>query len=226
MKKDKRQPLTPYIPLVDFIAGIVGPNCEVVLHDIQNLDESIIAIKNEHISGRKLGGPLTDFGLKILKNKSFEKTDYLLNYQNKSKDGRSLRSSTFFIKDHNKNLIGMLCINIDLTAPIVAKNFIDNFIIGEKKNQIGDFLPINTSTQTDSTENLTKSIDELICTIIENTINGYAIPPERLSPDEKQNIIRKLNEKGVFLLKGAVSKVAAHLKVSENTVYRYLNKIN
>lgn len=226
MKRDKKQPLAPYIPLVDFIAGIVGPNCEVVLHDMQNLDESIIAIKNEHISGRKLGGPLTDFGLKILKDKSFEKTDYLLNYQNKSKDGRALRSSTFFIKDHDKNLIGMLCINIDLSAPIAAKNFIDNFIVGEQKNHISDFLPVDTSIKTDSTENLTKSIDELIYTIIENTINGYAIPPERLSPDEKQDIISKLNERGVFLLKGAVSKVATHLKVSENTVYRYLNKIN
>lgn len=226
MKKNKRHPLAPYIPLVDFIAGIVGPYCEVVLHDMQNLDESIVAIKNEHISGRKLGGPLTDFGLKILKDKCHDKTDFILNYQNKSKDGRSLRSSTFFIKDHDKKLIGMLCINIDLSAPIAAKNFIDTFIIGENKDHISDFLPINSFDESNSTENLTKSIDELIYTIIENTINGYAIPPERLSPDEKQDIICKLNEKGVFLLKGAVSKVASHLKVSENTVYRYLNKIN
>ena len=65
MDMDYNNVLKTYIPLVDFIAGIVGPNCEVVLHDLSN-DESIVAIRNNHISGRK-GGPLTNLGLKLQK---------------------------------------------------------------------------------------------------------------------------------------------------------------
>ena len=37
-----------------------GPNCEVVIHDLQsnNPDSSIVAIENGHVSGRKVGdGP-------------------------------------------------------------------------------------------------------------------------------------------------------------------------
>ena len=67
MDMDYNNVLKTYIPLVDFIAGIVGPNCEVVLHDLSNVDESIVAIRNNHISGRKVGGPLTNLGLKLLK---------------------------------------------------------------------------------------------------------------------------------------------------------------
>ncbi|WP_238558869.1 helix-turn-helix domain-containing protein [Yersinia pestis] len=40
--------------------------------------------------------------------------------------------------------------------------------------------------------------------------------------DEKKEIVKKLNEKGVFLLKGAVAEVAMRLETSEQTIYRYL----
>ncbi|MDD4569880.1 MAG: PAS domain-containing protein [Tepidanaerobacteraceae bacterium] len=215
--------LKAYIPLVDFIAGIVGPNCEVVLHDCSDVDESIVAIRNNHISGRKVGGPMTNLGLKLLKEGSYNKEHFLLNYPSKSTDGRDLRSSTYFIKDEESKLIGMLCINIDLTGALTAKKFIDSFIKG-------DLLDPYETTTTDGSpnilENFSNSIDDLVYSTIENTINGLAIPPERLSPDEKTSIVQQLNDKGVFLLKGAVSSVAKMLKVSENTVYRYLNKMN
>ncbi|AEE90369.1 YheO-like domain-containing protein [Tepidanaerobacter acetatoxydans Re1] len=223
MGKGYNNALKAYIPLVDFIAGIVGPNCEVVLHDCSNVDESIIAIKNNHISGRKVGGPLTDLGLKLLKEGSYKKKNFLLNYPGKSSDGRKLRSSTYFIKDEKNELIGMLCINIDLTDALAAQKFINVFIKTD-----GDNNNFRESAGTEPflgiPENLSCSIDEIVYATIDNTISGLAIPPERLSPDEKTAVVQQLNEKGVFLLKGAVASVAKILKVSENTVYRYLNK--
>lgn len=51
-----------YIPIVEFIGEICGNNYEIVLHDISQPDSSIVAIKNNHISGREVGGPLTDLG--------------------------------------------------------------------------------------------------------------------------------------------------------------------
>jgi predicted transcriptional regulator YheO len=46
-----------------------------------------------------------------------------------------------------------------------------------------------------------------------------------MTPDEKIAIVRTLNDKGVFLLKGAVAVVARHLAASEATVYRYLQRV-
>lgn len=230
MEAFEKQALKAYIPLVDFIAGIVGPDCEVVLHDISNVNESIIAIRNNHISGRKVGGPLTDLGLKLLKDAAYDKQDFLLNYPSTAKNGKPLRSSTFFIKDSDGRLIGMLCINIDLTTPLAAKKFIDSFIMGcgveaseaDSQKVLPD-LPLPTERQP-TPESFSSSIEELIATTINNVIDSLNIPAERLSPEEKIHIVKQLNDKGVFLIKGSVSEVAKHLKVSENTVYRYLNK--
>ncbi|ADL08536.1 helix-turn-helix transcriptional regulator [Thermosediminibacter oceani] len=224
MEKKKRDLLKTYIPLVDFIAGIVGPFCEVVLHDVSNVESSIVAIKNNHISGRQVGGPLTDLGLKLLKEKAYVEKDYLLNYPGKTKDGKVLRSSTFFIKDEDGDIAGMLCVNMDLSAAYAAKRFIEDFIMninGEPQDQ-----STYKEDRKEVPENLTLSLEELMRSIIENTVAEVNVPPERMSPEEKMGVVHKLSEKGVFLLKGAIAEVARHLKTSENTIYRYLSRKN
>ncbi|MDN5332367.1 MAG: hypothetical protein PWP45_1592 [Tepidanaerobacteraceae bacterium] len=221
MEKGKGELLKNFIPIVDFIAGIAGPFCEVVLHDVSNVESSIVAIKNNHISGRQVGGPLTDLGLKLLKEKAYKEKDYLLNYPAKTKDGKVLRSSTFFIKDDNGDIVGMLCVNIDLSGAYAAKRFLEDFIMGingASKEQ---------STVTDNKElpeHLTISLEDLMHSLIEQTVAEVEVPPERMSPQEKMWVVHRLSEKGVFLLKGAVAEVAKCLKTSENTIYRYLNK--
>ena len=50
--------LKPYMPLVDFLADYLGSNAEVLLHDLTNLEHSIVKIRNGHISGRKEGTPV------------------------------------------------------------------------------------------------------------------------------------------------------------------------
>ena len=61
--------------------------------------------------------------------------------------------------------------------------------------------------------------------IIQTVLGKISIPADRLSSNEKIEIVKELNEQGVFLLKGGVSKVAAALSISEPTVYRYLQKL-
>ena len=104
--------LQQYMKLTEFLGLTLGPDYEVALHDLTNKDRSIIAIANSHISGRKLGAPLTNMSLSILRDKSYERMDYHLHYYSINVNGKGLRSSTFFIKDNGK-LIGLLCINFD-----------------------------------------------------------------------------------------------------------------
>ncbi|CAA7599539.1 dna-binding yheo uncharacterized bacteria similar hi0575 containing transcription regulator helix-turn-helix [Acididesulfobacillus acetoxydans] len=104
--------LNLYIPLVDFIADIIGSHCEVLLHDIVDVENSVIAIRNGYISGRYLGCPLTDLGLKLLENKAYLRQNAIVNYRSRTADGKKLISSTYYIKDDKGELIGMLCVNI------------------------------------------------------------------------------------------------------------------
>ena len=51
-----------YKRLAHGLALQFGPNCEVVVHDLEteDVDHSIVVIENGHVSGRKLGdGPST-----------------------------------------------------------------------------------------------------------------------------------------------------------------------
>ena len=54
--------------VVDAIARTFGPRCEVVLHDLRDLDRSIIKIENGHVTGRSVGGAITDKGLRDLRS--------------------------------------------------------------------------------------------------------------------------------------------------------------
>jgi len=213
----KEEMLKTFLPLVDFIADICGPYCEVVLHDVGDVDNSIIAIKNGHISGRKVGGPLTDLGLQLLRDKAYNTRDALVNYPARTRDGKPLRSSTFFIKDDDGAIAGMLCVNMDLTAALQARRFLDDFIMHGGDGE-------ESGAKSKDAETMNQSVEDLMLSLIEQTVGHLNIPPERMSPDEKINIVQKLNDRGFFLLKGAVAEVARYLKTSESTIYRYLTK--
>ena len=57
-------------------------------------------------------------------------------------------------------------------------------------------------------------------------VADYPVEVDRLTQDEKMEIMDILNRKGVFLLKGSVSHVAQTLHSSEASIYRYLGKLN
>ncbi|MCY6372719.1 helix-turn-helix transcriptional regulator [Clostridium ganghwense] len=215
------QLLQSYMPLVHFLGEALGSTCEIALHDVRNPDNSLIAItNNDGISRRSIGSPLTDFGLKIMKEKNYKNKEFITKYPSKTTDGKILRSSSFFIKNNDNEVIGLLCINVNISDFIHAANFLNKFLSeisgGPERNLAEEKNPLPN--------NLSGSMDELLISIIENTMAEINVPPERMSPEEKMSIVHKLDEKGVFLLKGAVGEVAEYLKTSENTIYRYINK--
>lgn len=206
--------LAKYIPLVDFLAEVLGADAEVVLHDVEDVNRSVVAIRNGHISGRSVGSPATNVVLKIMKEGKGSKIDFLANYKGLAADGRALRSSTFLVHDDNRNLIGILCVNIDTRKFEQIRDYLDSLL-----------KPKSDMTSDETVERFSNSVEELAFDSIETIVREAGVSPQRMSQDEKIMIVRKLNEGGVFLLKGAISRVAAKLEVSEPTMYRYLNCI-
>ena len=72
--------LQHYVKLTEFLGQALGPDYEVALHDLTDKNRSIIAIANNHVSGREIGAPLTNVALSILRDKSYETSDYRLHY--------------------------------------------------------------------------------------------------------------------------------------------------
>jgi len=200
--------------MVDFIANVYGKNCEVILHDLRKLENSIIAIKNNHVTGRNVNDTITDFALDIISQEKYKNENFICNYTGKTNDGgKDIRASTYFIKDEEGNLIGMLCINIEVTALINARRVIDDFILD------GETVEIKEQ------ENFNLSINDHVSSLIIQTLAEFETEPLRMTMEEKKQVVKNLESKGVFLLKGVVNEVAKSLKVSEQTVYRYIKEL-
>ena len=215
-----------YAAMVNFLGKVLGPDYEIALQEINFDNKSIIAIANESISGRKVGAPLTELALKMIKDRVYEKCNYVLNYKGVSKSGKTLRSSTFFIKDDNGNLVGMLCINFDDSRYKDISQQILNLSNSLSDDFGGNPLVSLQNTFTSAEESFPENIEEITDSVIKNLIPNKDIPAERLTQAEKLHIVDVLNQKGIFLLKGAVSQVAKQLCSSEPTIYRYLSILN
>ena len=218
--------LAQYSMLVEFLGNALGPDFEVILHDISSKKHSVAAIANGHISGRNVDAPLTDLALQFIYDKTYQDCDYKCNYSGISKGNKMLRASTFFIKDPSGKLVGMLCINFD---PSRYEHIAKEVMQLCQMDQLQNLLPGGSDVSSPlagGIENFSESIPEVTATVLQNYLASAHIPPERLTQEEKLDIVNKLNQRGIFLLKGAVSEVAAQLHCSEASIYRYLSKLN
>jgi predicted transcriptional regulator YheO len=201
-----------FVPLVDLLADLFGNNCEVVLHDIKNPERSIIKIRNGHITSRKRGGPITDLGLKMIKD---NKPETIL-YTEKTKEGRTLRCAGLVIRDESKKIAGYLCINLDISSSSIWDT--QNQITHSGSDRKGDFNHLEHFEM-----NIKSLIRANINEIMKNIYSNKRF--EELTKDEKLEILKRLNSKGIFLLKGAVKEIAEILSVSSVSIYKYLEEI-
>jgi predicted transcriptional regulator YheO len=204
-----------FLPLVEFLAEVAGPDSEVVLHDLRSEEHSIVAIHNGALSGREAGDPITDFAKSLLRRGRREGRNFITNYLGKAGgSGKFLKSSTFFIRDDGGEIIGLLGINTDLSD------------ISHAHRVLGRMLSVDETASGEhealgAGEN-GMSIRETVLAVMEQVIGSYGVDPARMTADEKKGVVEALNERGIFLLKGVVSDVASRLEVSEQTIYRYL----
>lgn len=219
---DKR--LGKYIPLVDFLALVLGEDSEIVLQDFtQGLEKSLVHIRN-NLSGREIGSPATDFVLEVFKKKLYLEKDFLVNYRTKSTAGREFYSSSFFIKEDNK-LLGMICINSDKSKLLSIKELLESgvsFINQELKlNQEED----QERSDDDIVENFYSTAENLIEDTIAREANGKDLKRYNLTKNEKIAIVRSLYQKGFFEFKDSVSKVAEAFRMSEVSIYKYIQEV-
>jgi len=205
--------LEPYMTLVDFIAEFLGENTEVVLHDLTDWHHSVVAIRNGHISGRKVGAPITEVSLKIIRSQIHKEVPFIYNDKGIAKKKDHIRSASWFIKDDDDSLVGMLCINSDCQELIMARNILDKMIKAPENHN-------NISVEVKKNDNLDAKtlVDNNVSNILRS--NGKKI--SQLTKDEKVALVGKLQAIGTFSVKGTVWYLADRLEVSLPTVYRYI----
>lgn len=197
--------------IIPSLQAMLGPRHEVILHDLSHVESSIVMLEGD-VTHRKIGGPATDYLLKLLREGG-DGAENSVNYKTVLPNGRLLRSSTIFIRDEEGRIIGSLCFNQDLTDYIVARNLIEeNTLFGQTEVE----PPKETFAQ---------DIGEVMESVVDTEITLFQKPVVYMQKEDKLCIVAKLEQKGVFAIKNAVEYVAECLGVSNFTVYNYLKEV-
>lgn len=210
VNKEDREILRALEVVLEGISLAFGNNCEAVLHSLEDESHSIVKIVNGHVTGRKVGSPLTDFGIEILKKADALEKDVIGSYYSKLDDGRALKSVTVLIRNNQGKPIGFMCINIDLSIPLL--DFLKEFLpkTYESSNNIAEHFPLG--------------MKDLISSILDKVMNNVNIQREISFSEKNKMIVLELYKRGVFNVKGVIDLVAKELGISRYTVYNYLRE--
>jgi predicted transcriptional regulator YheO len=179
-----------------------APFCEVVLHDLTDPGNAIIAIHN-NLSGRKVGQPATELGLARIADPDY--APVIANYANAFADGRQAKSTSIGIKDADGTYVAALCLNVDLT------------LFHGLQSAIGQFVSVDAGSA--PREQLNPAGAETIRARIDQFAARRATTPRALNADDRRMLLRELKEAGCMQVRRSSDIIAAHLGVSRATVY-------
>ena len=212
LTKTDWQILESYKNLCVGLADYLGSGFELVLHSLEDLDQSVIEIINGFHTGRKIGSPITDLALNMLQRIETEGEQPYISYFTQNKQGKRLKSSTITIKGENDRIIGLLCINFYLDTPF--------------STFLSTFMPETTSKSSAAiSENFADNTEELIDEIYSSAYTTIMNRPDIPVLNRNKEIISILYDNGIFNLKDSVVKIAERLHISKNTVYMHLRNL-
>lgn len=188
------------------LAEAIGKNCEVVLHNFEDPEHSIVAIANGHITGRKVGATVDVLGLQLLRNPP---PGDILNYRTETKSGRVLRSSSIFLRKDSGEIFGALCINYDISGLIKLQQWMQETA-----------LPLGGGVH----EEFEHDVDSILDCLIKDAIRSTGKEIADLTRDNKVAVITYLDNKGAFLIRYSADRVAELLNISKYTIYNYLEE--
>lgn len=199
----------------------LNQHIEVVVHDLRQPESSIVEIVNGHVSGRRVGsaiiaGPAEDkaFDTLVASKAAAHPNEVrvVANYTSKASDGRALRSSSVVLFDPEGVPAAALCVNVDIGA-------IERIQRDVQSALAPTILPPLPAPRIEA------NIEDLIEEIIASAVDGAGAPVERMSKAEKTAAVAMMHERGLFVIRGSVERVAARLGVTKFTIYNYLDEI-
>ena len=201
------------LPLVRGLAEMFGPECEVVLHDINALPHSIVAIENGQVTGRTVGDVPTDLMLRTLRNVD-EAPDVRVYVS--SSDGKILKSLAITLRDAHGQAFAILGVNLDVSQVVQAQRVLANLTAVGRLG--GEAVP-------EAEEIFSGDIRDVVAGMITKILAEMDKTPAAMSREEKMEVVKRLEARGAFLVKRSAEQVAEALDLSRYTIFSYLKEI-
>lgn len=194
--------------VLDLIARHFGENVEVVLHDFSagvNSPQSLVDIRNGHVTGRKIGDCASKHGMQAVKGEMIDGDIY--NEIIYTEKGTILRGSSYSIKDEDGKVVGSICINQDITDSVKYENYL---------RQVNGYNTRPTNTQ---------DVLEVMNEVVEEAFIAVGKHPANMTKEDKIAFIKFLDDRGMFLISKSGPRICEILGISKFTLYNYLEII-
>jgi len=205
MKKTPEQQhlLSQLQQIADGLGQTLAPFCEVVLHDLLDPDQALLAIHN-NLSGRTVGAPATELGRERIADPAY--SQILANYPNTFPDGRPAKSTSVGIKDSQGQYVAALCLNVDLSVFRSLNAMLTQF------SAVDNAASVRETLEPAGADAIRSRIDQFAARL--------STTPRALKAEERRALMRELKDAGLDQVRRAMDIVAAHLNVSRATVYK------
>ncbi len=194
--------LEPHITVCEAVVALFRPLAEIAVHDIRR--DRIVAIWNP-ISERRVGQrSLLD-----------ELPDYpddarvIGPYPKVLADGRAVTSVSVVLHNAKGAPRGLLCINLDRSPFDAAAELLSRFAaaVEERPPELFD-----------------RDWREQILLVVDEECRSRRLRRDRLSREQRLDLVRVLDERGLFSTRNAAAHAARALGVSRTTVYALLKE--
>lgn len=197
--------------IIEPLSRILPGDCEVVLHDIDLMPNSIVALAGS-LTGRSVGGPATDMLLKAAARGTLQTQ---VGYVGHGLDHQVLRCSTMIVRSAAGRPVAALCINCDTrvwhTVAALAATMLPEALTAD-----APAVP----------ENFVGDVDELADNLLSRAIAAVNVPVALMHKRHKIAVVAELKSSGFFVLRESVERAARALDVTRFTVYNYLKELD
>lgn len=206
-----QQILESYRCFAEGLSHYLGKSCEIILHSLENFDHSAIKVINGYHTGRKEGAPITNLALSML-SRIQENKEMIqdIPYFTKNNNGEPMKSTTITIRGERGRIIGLMCINFYLNTSL-------SDVLADLSPQAG---------QSSYVENFAGTSNEWILDTVDKIKKEVFHDPRITASCKNKEIVKRLNDEGIFNLKDSVITAAEALNISKNTIYLHLRNLS
>lgn len=198
-------PLWPFQSTAAAIATLLRPHAEVVLHDLSNGEIYFIA---NSVSKRGPGDP----SLTSLSAEDEAQNAVIGPYPKTNWDGRSMRSITAILRPApGAAPLGLMCINLDISQFQALESLARGF-----SSFAEDTDKPSTLFGTDWREEANEIVGQFLC--------DRSLTLASMSRDERLELVRLLDEKGLFDIRNSMPYLAQITHLSRATLYKTLKQ--
>ena len=200
-----------FVLLMDTLVAQFGSNCQVSLYDMREGAARLIAVSGTVMDvsiGSRLAPPIVE---KL--NQANRTNSGRIMFTSTTPDGRRLSSSLTMISDPvSAAQIGVLKIDFCIEHLISSIDVLQTFCGIDEQPRAAD-------------AGGEEDIGQIVETIIAETFESRNGTRSTSGKEHRLEIVRRLEDRGVFRVKGAVEIVSNSLNVSKYSIYNYIDQV-